>query len=377
MEVFYRIEVNLVTFLILAVVFVIGYKNLDKSDSLNRAFLVTVLGVILGLLAEAASCVINGDSYPFAIVVNNILSVIIFAVAPMISFYFFIFIFHLVLPNTQLNRNLWFIFALPVITNVILSILSPFLGFFFSVSAEGIYSRGPLFPLSAVSTYLFMAAGVVLVLFNYHRMIKRDFWLILGIGIIPILGGIAQGLVYGILAMWSSAAVALFLGYLFLQDRMIRLDSLTGAWNRESFYFIYSRRLQQTPDKKFGAIFLDIDNLKLINDTFGHLEGDKAIKLVMETIRSVLPPGAVICRFGGDEFIVLYDCDTMTQINTILRDIKKGFSESEEVKAKDYPLGCSFGTALYTTEFTDLNAFLSRLDSLMYKDKFSKNKTQN
>jgi len=371
-EVLYRIQVNIVTFIILSVVFIIAYRSLDKSDSLNKSFLLTTIGVMLGLLSETATVILNNNAVPFAIVMNQIFSVLIFAIAPMISFYFFVFIFHLVLPGKKLHHWLWLIFALPIISNIIFAMLSPFFGFFFSISSQGVYARGPLFWLSALSTYIFLAAGIVLVSFNFKRMVSKDFWLILGIGIIPIVGGIVQGLVYGLLAMWSFAAIGLFLGYLFLQDRMIRLDYMTSAWNRESFYYTYSRRIQMTPEKKFGAIYLDIDNLKIINDSFGHLEGDKAIALVMDVIREVLPYGAVIARLGGDEFIVLYDCETMEEMQSILGLIKKNFLENEKVKAKEYQLECSFGVSLFTSEFASLEAFLSHLDGLMYQEKFSK-----
>ncbi|HOO44052.1 MAG TPA: diguanylate cyclase, partial [Bacillota bacterium] len=368
MEVLYRIQVNIVTFIILSVVFIIAYRSLDKSDSLNKSFLLTTIGVMLGLLSETATVILNNNAVPFAIVMNQIFSVLIFAIAPMISFYFFVFIFHLVLPGKKLHHWLWLIFALPIISNIIFAMLSPFFGFFFSISSQGVYARGPLFWLSALSTYIFLAAGIVLVSFNFKRMVSKDFWLILGIGIIPIVGGIVQGLVYGLLAMWGFAAIGLFLGYLFLQDRMIRLDYMTSAWNRESFYYTYSRRIQMTPEKKFGAIYLDIDNLKIINDSFGHLEGDKAIALVMDVIREVLPYGAVIARLGGDEFIVLYDCETMEEMQSILGLIKKNFLENEKVKAKEYQLECSFGVSLFTSEFASLEAFLSHLDGLMYQE---------
>ncbi len=372
MEVIYRNQINIMTFVLLAFIFVIAFRYLEKSNPLNRAFLFVVAGVMLGLFAESTTVFFNHHDTAFAILMNNAFSVVIFALAPMISFYFFVFIYHLVMPGKRPIKLLWILFMIPILSNVILAILSPFFGFFFEVTELGVYVRGPLFLLSAFSTYLPMCAGIIVVIINYKRLLKQDFWLILGIGIVPILGGIAQSLVYGILAMWSSAGVALILGYLFLQERMIRLDSLTGAWNRESFYFTYTRRIQLTPDKAFGAIYFDIDNLKMINDTFGHLEGDKAIKLVMEIVRNAVPIGGIVCRLGGDEFLVLYDCDTLQEINEILKGIKEEFSINKDVSDKEYPITCSFGTALFTSEYSDLNAFMSKLDILMYKEKNAK-----
>ncbi len=372
MDIFFRNQVNIFTFLILSFVLIIACRKLEKNDSLNRAFIRTVIGVMIGLAFESISVFANRNSSSFSIMVNNISSVIIFALAPMISFSFFIFIFRFILPEKKFDHSLWTIILLPIALNIILAILSPFYGFFFSIGSDGIYVRGPLFLLSAFSTYLFMIAGNILILFNMKRIIRIDFWLILGVGIVPILGGIIQSLFYGVLAMWSSAGVALFLVYLFLQDRMIHLDSLTGAWNRESFYYTYTRRIQLNPEKPFGAIYFDIDNLKMINDNYGHLEGDNAIKLVMKIVRQVIPPGGIICRLGGDEFIVLINSNSIQQLNSLLNDIKDVFNETNVKQVKPYPLHCSFGSAIYTSKYTSLNAFLSKLDQLMYLEKFSK-----
>ncbi|MBN2540314.1 MAG: diguanylate cyclase [Bacilli bacterium] len=374
MEIFFRNQVNLWMFIILGFVCAIAYKKLDKTDSWNRSFLITAVGVMLGLLMESGSVVFNHNDAAYAIALNNIFSVLIFAIAPLIAFHFFVFIFHLVLPGMIVKKTWWWLFALPIFSNVILAFLSPSFGFFFSVSAEGVYSRGPLFLLSAASTYVYMISGVLLVLLNYKRILGQDFWLILGIGIFPILGGIIQSLFYGVLAMWSSAGVALLLGFLFLQDRMIRLDSLTGAWNRESFYFIYTRHIQMYPDKKFGAIYFDIDNLKLINDTYGHLEGDNAIRIVMKEIREIIPDQDVLCRLGGDEFIIIHDCETLSEIESLRELIQKRFIQIQTEKQFEYPLECSYGTALFSSEYVSLDAFLSKLDILMYEEKFAKKK---
>lgn len=374
MEIFFRNQVNITIFVVLAFVCFVAIRKLDRKDQLNRSFIFTVLGVMIGLLAESLTDFLDGNPNGFPIILNNLFSVILFVFAPIISLNFFLFIFRFVFQGKKITRWLWALLIIPVISNIIISILSPFFGLFFRISDTGVYSRGPLWLLSAFSTYVFMIAGSILVLVNFKRMIKHDSWLILGIGIIPVIGGIAQTLVYGIFVMWSSAGIALVIAYLFLQDRMIHLDSLTGAWNRESFFMTYSRRVQLNPDNPFGAIYFDIDNLKMINDTFGHLEGDRAIQIVMKVIREALEDGGIICRLGGDEFIVLIECSDESEIFSLLENIKSAFRNNKEILEKKYHLECSFSAALYTKEFTSINAFLTKLDFLMYEEKFSKKK---
>lgn len=376
MEIFYRNQANFTILIILIIICSIALRKLDRKDPINNSFLMTVVGVIIGLFAESLSDIIGVYVGTLPIIINNISSVVLFIIAPIISFNFFFFIFNIIYQGKKLDKLIWFILIVPVISNIIISLLSPFFGLFFNIDSLNIYTRGPLWMLSAFSTYIFMILGVFLVSINYKRMLKHDFWLILIVGIIPILGGIAQSIYFGVLTMWSSAGSALIIVFLFLHNRMIHLDSLTGAWNREAFLNTYSRRIALNADKPFGAIYFDIDNLKLINDTYGHFEGDNAIRLVVKIINDSLDSGFQLCRLGGDEFILLSDCETEAKVNSILEIIKKAFKDHEEIKKIPYNLECSFSAALYTNQYASLNAFLSKLDYLMYEEKFAKRKAK-
>jgi diguanylate cyclase (GGDEF)-like protein len=360
------------SFVIMAIVLLVASKKLEKSDPLNRAFLISISAVMLGLLSESATVLLNGKEGFVYIFANNLLSAILFAVAPMLGLYFFLFIFHMVLPDKKISKPILTFMLIPVLICIISAFLSPFFGLVFAISDIGVYSRGPFFIASVFLTYIFLVVGIIIILINAKRLVKHELLLMLAVGVIPIGGGIIQSLYYGVLTMWSSAGIALLIGYLFLQDRMIQLDSLTGAWNRESFYYTYSRRIKLNPEKSFGAIYFDIDNLKQINDTYGHLEGDSAIILLMDVIKEVLPYGSNICRLGGDEFIIIYDCETEEEINNVLADIKENIATNEKITSREYKLECSFGAAIYTPEFISINALVSKLDKLMYEEKFAK-----
>ncbi|MBN2604709.1 MAG: hypothetical protein JXR62_02650, partial [Bacilli bacterium] len=190
MELIFKNQVNITVFITLLLVCIIAFRKLDKRDSLSRSFLITCFGVMLGLLAESTTEFLSGASSPFSIIMNNFFSVLLFIVAPIMSYNFFFFIYRIVFQGKILNKKIRLILMIPVISNIIISMLSPFYGLFFSIDNNGIYSRGPLWSLSAFSTYIFVIAGIILILKNQNRILKEDFWLILGIGIIPGLGGI-------------------------------------------------------------------------------------------------------------------------------------------------------------------------------------------
>lgn len=83
-------------------------------------------------------------------------------------------------------------------------------------------------------------------------------------------------------------------------------DLLTGVHNRANFIRLAEAALADAPDARpLGLAVIDIDRFKQINDTYGHLAGDQALRLVAETISASLRPDDIFGRFGGDEFILL------------------------------------------------------------------------
>ncbi len=89
-------------------------------------------------------------------------------------------------------------------------------------------------------------------------------------------------------------------------ENLARIDPLTGALNRHAFYSLVEDHREESRDKKSGwAVVIDIDNLKPINDSYGHSAGDKAIKAVASSIRSISSNDGMLFRWGGDEFLLL------------------------------------------------------------------------
>ncbi len=90
-------------------------------------------------------------------------------------------------------------------------------------------------------------------------------------------------------------------------QEMAILDTLTGVYNRRYFYEHAENEVvrSQRYDSALSLIMLDIDHFKLVNDRFGHLIGDQTLKMVADTCLSALRKADVLCRFGGEEFVVL------------------------------------------------------------------------
>ncbi|SNZ02931.1 PAS domain S-box-containing protein/diguanylate cyclase (GGDEF) domain-containing protein [Persephonella hydrogeniphila] len=160
-----------------------------------------------------------------------------------------------------------------------------------------------------------------------------------------------------------------------LEKRLIELiekDSLTGLYSRYAF----TNKLREFIDlysrdgKIFFLLFLDLNNFKKINDSFGHAIGDKVLQIIAERLKSSFRKTDIIGRLGGDEFGILIT--TYSKFDDIKEIIKKLFWEIEKpVKIENsvFNLTTSVGVAVFPEDGTDAETLLKRADIAMYQAK--------
>ena len=142
-------------------------------------------------------------------------------------------------------------------------------------------------------------------------------------------------------------------------------DQLTGLPNYRSFVDHITPLFTHT-DKNFtcALIFIDLDNLKMINDKYGHEEGDLAIIKLSEHLASHLPAGTFLCRRSGDEFIALIqDAQRLPFLVRELRQLPHSFTLDAGInEPRLIQTSFSAGAAMYPTDAQDLNGILTAAD---------------
>jgi diguanylate cyclase (GGDEF)-like protein len=118
---------------------------------------------------------------------------------------------------------------------------------------------------------------------------------------------------------------------------------------------------------------IDMDHFKLINDTFGHQEGDNALGYMAEIIKSCAKKDDFVARYGGDEFVLATRVEKDTaenDINKLMNEIKVVINIFNEREVCPFKLEISYGYGVYTADGTQsLAKFLTHIDDLMYKNK--------
>ena len=153
-----------------------------------------------------------------------------------------------------------------------------------------------------------------------------------------------------------------------LLKRMAYVDILTGMGNRAAFEKCVDGLRRKHSGKQFRLAMMDINNLKYINDHFGHKEGDAAIRKCAEAMKKYLLPYGDCFRLGGDEFAaVLYDLDEETYQHLIrcMREEIHGVEDNHP-----YRVDIAVGSNVYLEErFSDFSSFIHETDLRMYENK--------
>lgn len=152
-------------------------------------------------------------------------------------------------------------------------------------------------------------------------------------------------------------------------------DVLTGVLNRRVGIDIIKRKFETAKHEKeeFNLCFFDIDNLKLVNDRFGHLEGDSLITDVCIVIREEIKPNDIIFRYGGDEFMILFDNKCEHEIKKTCCSIGERFEALNRDNHKPYFINASIGVCSHKPEMNlTLEQIIEMADKDMYNNKLKR-----
>lgn len=146
-------------------------------------------------------------------------------------------------------------------------------------------------------------------------------------------------------------------------------DTLTGLPNRALLNEEFNRAVAHAKrvDKQIAVMLLDLDNFKIINDSYGHDAGDELLKLVANKILSALRGEDVVCRIGGDEFIILLQgVESESHIEAVAQNLLQVLAQDFWVASRAVHIGVSIGASFYPQHGSDISELKRNADIAMY-----------
>ena len=148
-------------------------------------------------------------------------------------------------------------------------------------------------------------------------------------------------------------------------------DELTGLYNRRRFFILTEQCLKVALRKKkrWMLLYIDMDDLKWINDHCGHNEGDQALIGLGSILKKTFRESDIIARIGGDEFAVLLE-STVESDEMLMSRLYENIRDYNAKVSQDYELSISVGAAQFDPEYPiSIDKLLAKADTLMYAQK--------
>lgn len=339
MDYFYTVVLLICIFSMFALALDVG-KNTILSKTEIKWFKITFLTVAFGSICEWAGAYFDGCQFkPYWI--HAIVTLLEFCIAPFLT--------------VLLARSCGIIKSLKTFTILFVAhalceiILLPF-GKIFYIDSTGIFQRGDLYSIYII--FCIIAFLYIMSIFGIigRKNKNRSPIIIIFISIIFILGQLATLLDGTIKTGFISISIIAILLYMYeqniirrqmintidMEQSILNYDILTGVFSRIS----YERKIQEmntqirkNVDYDFCICECDLNNLKVVNDSFGHEVGDRYIKNCCKSIRNIFN-GYSIYRIGGDEFVIIFEGENVINYDQT-RKIIRNFCIAEAEKKSD------------------------------------------
>lgn len=155
-------------------------------------------------------------------------------------------------------------------------------------------------------------------------------------------------------------------------EEMYDRDALTGMYNRRGFENRGNPMFEQAKEegKQIFLAIIDMDGMKQINDNYGHIEGDYALKKVREAIHHACPDAVIQARTGGDEFEIIAEDIAENEGVHYLEELVAYLDAFNESGGKEYDIHASYGYACRVPSQQDtMEIFIKESDEIMYRNK--------
>jgi diguanylate cyclase (GGDEF)-like protein len=159
-----------------------------------------------------------------------------------------------------------------------------------------------------------------------------------------------------------------------MADRLTRLafhDPLTGLGNRRFLTERLDVALNRVrrEDQRLAVILIDLDDFKLVNDSYGHSVGDEILVALASRLTGILRASDIVARLGGDEFVVAVDVDDFATLSQLIERLFAAMLEPVELRGFTFALRLSVGVAIYPDDAIDGESLLRQADAAMYSAK--------
>ncbi|MBR3514730.1 MAG: diguanylate cyclase [Lachnospiraceae bacterium] len=360
---------------LLLVVLVLHCKVGMGISTTQRRFRRAAITLMVFYASDAIWYAMDCAAIPQIRWISILLKTVYFLSASVAGYFWFIFMGTLSDAKLMRSRKSILFSGSLVVAHFLLAVINVFTGILFRIDENMMYSRGPVFGLQYLVIYAYLASAGFHALYMANRnYVERARYIVIAtFPIIPAISALFQLFYWRVPYNCMAFTLSVLIMYLNELGDQVSREPLTGLANRKHFMHALEEGMKEhEEDGKLYLFMIDMNRFKQINDTFGHVEGDKAILMTADALReacSELHRKIVIARYGGDEFALVAELEEAGEAERLKEEI---FSKLADQNAKillSYKLSLCIGVARYTQEVKGIRSLIVEADTELYKEK--------
>ncbi len=354
--------------LITVIGFFFSYKQLRQRD--GKSFLALCVWSLITLVLDMFTWILDGNKGE---VIHN-------ADLIVTQFYFiftvgeaFLCIFYIISKcriKKKINRILFYSSIALFFVYLCFIFVSFPLNLVFKIDENNYYGRGPLYWVTYLFYFGFLIINLIGTIVNRDDIKGREFLSFIFLTILPVVSLSAQFIIYNIFAntlSYGIFAIGLYLVFINNQEFAIQdagFDKMTNIRNRTTYLNMVDNQFKEY--RSCAIIFFDINNLKYVNDNFGHAVGDHIIINVANSLKTLEKENVMSFRIGGDEFVTVYGNGKKEDIEEYIRAWKAEISDimKNDVYKAEVAYGYSFSEGAFNIDFlsreADINMYAQK-----------------
>lgn len=367
----YYIQTNVFCIILFLIMFLdIRRKEATKDQKLYFLF---ILDATLFCIADMLNYVLSGNMGGAVKPLLYIINTVYFSASVLASYIWYLYVLAKLGYHKGRRHIIRYLMMIPFCLFLVISSLSPVLGWIFTITDENTYQRGSALWIHWICAWGYIVIPTVLTLIHIikekDKNQRKQIYPLFIFALFPVIASIVQIFIPSSSLIQVGMVLSSVIVYIKVQDRHVLTDTLTGLYNRSYFdrYLIEKVKLV-SKDAPIFLLMMDIDDLKGVNSIMGRGRGDEILKSLAYVIQKTSQkyPKTAIARYDNDEFAMFGYGYELEGIKEIIKNIEDGIKEVN--LNSSYSIDVSIGYIKGTKEsFVSVDQMIDLADLEMHK----------
>lgn len=372
------LQVHLVPVIALFMVWI----NMGKTPSFswrNRILRQTMILLAMVMVINTAAWMLDGRTFSGVRLVLHVLNTLYFLLTEVVALLWLFYVYGVVENKEKAEKKFAVLALIPQACMLVVLAGNPWTKLVYELGGQNQYARGRCYLLHTAVTAGYLLTASAMALYHCRREQsgekRRQYRWLAGFIILPLCGAVFQILFYGLELILPLTTASLLLIHIYGQQNQVTRDALTGLNNRRRLnQYLNELEAQSWGEGACYFVLLDVDKFKMINDTYGHVEGDVVLRQVADQMKKVFGDSrSFLARYGGDEFVIVLRDETEEQLEARITKLKDGVAMMSWAGGRPWEISLSVGYASWEEEkIADTKTLVETADGRMYEEKNKK-----